>query len=146
GTAANVSAMQVASFAPTSASGRTNEAFAAISVLLAAIFAAVIPLAAAATDLPLPTHANAPDLPAVSAPYNWSGLYVGGHLGYLWGRTHVEDNGITSERNPRTDGIIGGAMAGYNWPIGPAVFGLEGDFAWTRAHGVGSSGSDGGGT
>jgi uncharacterized protein with beta-barrel porin domain len=33
GTAANVSAMQVVSFAPTSASGRTNEAFAAISAL-----------------------------------------------------------------------------------------------------------------
>ena len=33
GTAANVSAMQVVSFAPTSASGRTNEAFAAISAM-----------------------------------------------------------------------------------------------------------------
>ena len=33
GTAANVSEMQVVSFAPTSASGRTNEAFAAISAL-----------------------------------------------------------------------------------------------------------------
>jgi outer membrane immunogenic protein len=146
GTAANVSAMQVASFAPTSASGRTNEAFAAISVVLAAILTALIPPAAWATDLPLPMPTIVPELPAVSAPYNWSGFYVGGHLGYLWGRTHVDDNGVTTERNAPTEGIIGGVLAGYNWQIGAAVFGLEGDFAWTRAHGVGAGGSDGGGT
>ena len=64
------------------------------SVALAAMLAAISPAVAFATDLPLPPMVTkAPPLPATVAPYNWSGLYVGGHLGHLWGRTHVEDNG-----------------------------------------------------
>ena len=109
------------------------------SVALAAMFAAISPAVAFATDLPLPPMVTkAPPLPAAVAPYNWSGLYVGGHLGYLWGRTRVEEGGAVTERNARTDGIIGGAMIGYNWQIGRAVFGLEGDFGWTNARGVGT--------
>ena len=109
------------------------------SVALAAMFAAINPAVAFATDLPLPPMVTkAPPLPAAVAPYNWSGLYVGGHLGYLWGRTRVEEGGAVTERNARTDGIIGGAMIGYNWQIGRAVFGLEGDFGWTNARGVGT--------
>lgn len=117
----------------------------ACRVAVASLLASAMPLAASATDLPLPMPAKAPPLPAPSAPYNWSGVYVGGHLGHFWGRTHVEDDGVTTERNARTDGVIAGAMAGYNWQIGPAVVGLEGDFAWTKAHGVGTGGNDGGG-
>ena len=109
------------------------------SVALAAMFAAMGPVATFATDLPLPPMVTkAPPLPAAVAPYNWSGLYVGGHLGHLWGRTHVEDNGEIAERNARTDGVVGGVMLGYNWQIQRLVFGLEGDFGWTNAHGVGT--------
>jgi len=85
------------------------------SVALAAMLAAISPAVAFATDLPLPPMVTkAPPLPAIVAPYNWSGLYVGGHLGHLWGRTHVEDNGEIAERNARTDGVVGGVMLGYN--------------------------------
>jgi opacity protein-like surface antigen len=109
------------------------------SVALAAMLAAISPAAAFATDLPLPPMVTkAPPLPAIVASYNWSGLYVGGHLGHLWGRTHVEDNGEIAERNARTDGVVGGVMLGYNWQIQRLVFGLEGDFGWTNAHGVGT--------
>ena len=109
------------------------------SVALAAMLAAISPAIAFATDLPLPPMVTkAPPLPASVAPYNWSGLYVGGHLGHLWGRTHVEDNGEIAERNARTDGVVGGVMLGYNWQIQRLVFGLEGDFGWTNAHGVGT--------
>lgn len=75
--------------------------------------------------------------PIAAPPYDWSGLYVGAHLGYLWGRTRVEENGVVTEPGAKTDGVIGGALAGYNWQKGPFVFGLEGDFGWIRAHGVG---------
>jgi hypothetical protein len=128
---------------------------AACRVVLAGLVAGAAPLTARATDLPLPMEAKAPPLPAPPMPasslppssafYNWSGVYVGGHLGHFWGRTQVEDDGVATEHNARTDGIIGGAMAGSNWQIGPAVFGLEGDFGWTNAHGVGTGGNDGSG-
>jgi len=125
----------------------SNHLTAPRSVALAAILAMMIPAVAFATDLPLPMPTKAPPAPIVAPPYNWSGFYVGGHLGYLWGRTHVDDDGVTAERNARTDGIIGGVMAGYNWQINRAVFGIEGDFGWTNARGVGAEPTDpGGGT
>jgi len=117
-------------------------------VALAAMLA-MSPAVAFATDLPLPPmYTKAPPLPAAVPPYNWSGFYVGGHLGYLWGRTHVDDDGVTAERNARTNGVVGGAMVGYNWQIERVVFGLEGDFGWTNAHGVGciENCDNGGGT
>ena len=50
-----------------------------------------------AADLPVkaPVHkAQAP-----SARYDWSGFYLGGHLGYLWGRSHVDENGVEAGHN-----------------------------------------------
>jgi outer membrane immunogenic protein len=91
---------------------------------------------ASAADMPVkaPMYTKAP---IVAPQYDWSGLYVGGHFGYLWGRTRVEEDGVVTEPGAKTDGVIGGALAGYNWQNGPFVFGLEGDFGWTHAQGVG---------
>jgi len=105
------------------------------NVVLATIIAAMSPAVARATDLPIPR--KAPPMPHVAAPYNWSGLYAGGHFGYLWGRTRVDDDGVTTEHNAATNGIVGGVMLGYNWQIDRAVLGLEGDFGWSNAHGIG---------
>ena len=104
-------------------------AFAAVAVIG---FASI----ASAADMPVkaPMYTKAP---IVTPQYDWSGFYVGGHIGYLWGRTRVEEDGIVTEPGAPTDGVIGGALAGYNWQNGPFVFGLEGDFGWTHAHGVG---------
>jgi outer membrane immunogenic protein len=91
--------------------------------------------AASAADMPV----KAPPPPTVAKlPYDWSGLYIGGHLGYLWGRTRVEEDGVVTDPNASTNGTIGGVMVGYNWQRGPIVFGLEGDFGWTNAHGTGN--------
>lgn len=51
--------------------------------------------------------------------YSWAGPYLGGNLGYEWGRVQ------NSPTKP--SGIVGGATAGYNWQNGPWVFGVEGD-------------------
>jgi outer membrane immunogenic protein len=93
-------------------------------------------VAALATDLPVkaPMYTKAP----IAAPrYDWSGFYAGGHFGYIWGRTRVEEDGVETEHNASTDGVIGGVLAGYNWQNGPVVLGVEGDFGWSNAHGVG---------
>jgi outer membrane immunogenic protein len=88
---------------------------------------------ASAADMPV----KAPVPKAAKLPYDWSGLYLGGHLGYMWGRTRVEEDGVVTEPNATTNGTVGGVLLGYNWQSGPVVFGLEGDFGWTNAHGTG---------
>lgn len=76
---------------------------------------------------------------AVDPAYDWSGFYIGGHIGYLWGKTRVVDDGVLTEPGAPTNGVVGGVLAGYNWQRGPLVLGLEGDFGWTNAHGTGVS-------
>jgi len=68
--------------------------------------------------------------------YNWTGFYLGGNLGYSWGRSAstlwLTDAGTTvSSANTRNDmnGVIGGGQLGYNWQFDNKwVFGLEADF------------------
>jgi outer membrane immunogenic protein len=111
-------------------------------IALAALFVALMPLTGFAADLSVPLYSKAPPMAAPSsrmtATYNWSGFYVGGTVGYLWGRTHVDDDGVDIEHNAKTNGTIAGAIFGYSWQINRFVFGLEGDIAWSNAHGVGA--------
>lgn len=103
--------------------------------LISAVSVIALTQIASAADMPV----KAPVAPVapVAIPYNWSGFYVGGHIGYLWGRTRVEEDGEVIEPGAPTDGVIGGVLAGYNWQNGALVLGLEGDFGWTNAHGTG---------
>ena len=74
---------------------------------------------------------------AVMPDYSWAGLYIGGHVGYLWGLTTFTDNGVVTESNAATNGVVGGVLGGYNWQSGALVLGFEGDFGWTKARGTG---------
>jgi outer membrane immunogenic protein len=94
---------------------------------------------AVAADLARPAPLKASPRSVAAAPFDWSGPYLGGHIGYLWGRTRVTDNDILSEPGSQTNGVIGGVLLGYNWQTGPLVFGLESDFGWTHAQGTGTS-------
>lgn len=104
---------------------------------VSALAAAAVTSAAYAADM----AGKAPvyKAPAVKPLYDWSGFYLGGHLGYIWGRTHVDEAGVETEHNAATDGVISGVLAGYNWQRGPLVLGVDGDLGWTNAHGTGSS-------
>jgi outer membrane immunogenic protein len=104
--------------------------------LIAAVPAIAFAQIASAADMPVKAPA---DKAPIITPYNWTGFYVGGHLGYLWGRTTLVDNGVVTETNAPTDGVIGGALGGYNWQNGSLVLGVEGDFGWTNAHGNGAT-------
>ena len=76
----------------------------------------------------------------MAAPaFNWSGFYAGGHFGYLWGRTHVEEDGELTERNAATNGVVGGVLGGYNWQIGAWVLGVDADIGWSNARGNGAT-------
>src|SRR5687768_7315434 len=89
-----------------------------------------------AADMPL----KAPPATAIAAVYNWTGFYLGGHVGYGWGRSTLNDVdnfclGISNCPNPpdryNFDGIVGGVQAGYNWQTGNLVFGVEADFSFS---------------
>jgi opacity protein-like surface antigen len=54
---------------------------------------------ASAADLPAQVYAKAPVM--VDPAYNWSGFYIGGHVGGIWGRSRVFDDGVLTESGAR---------------------------------------------
>jgi opacity protein-like surface antigen len=103
--------------------------------------------AVACISLGLPDTAKSADLPIKAAPapaavveYNWSGLYIGGHAGYGWGRgTWTNISGLFLDPQVRhdMDGALGGGQIGFNYQVGRWVFGVEGDFSATGIDGTG---------
>mgnify|MGYP001301575847 CR=1 FL=1 len=90
---------------------------------------------AQAADLPPAPPPLAPAAPVVYAPqiYNWSGIYVGGHIGGGYSATSWSDP-ITGTGNDDFSswGFLGGAQVGANAQFNRLVLGLEGDFSWTN--------------
>jgi outer membrane immunogenic protein len=102
------------------------------------------------------TSASAADLPmkarpvAVSPAYNWSGFYIGGNVGYGFGRVDDESSStlvatpiapgpvpppflapitipFASSSRTAVDGVIGGGQIGYNAQFNRWVLGIEAD-------------------
>jgi outer membrane immunogenic protein len=94
-----------------------------------ASIAALIGTPALAADMAL----KAP--PPADPIWTWTGWYVGGNVGYSWGRDHgpitlsdpVAGTLFSVTGNTRLDGVIGGGQIGYNWQIKNWVYGLEAD-------------------
>ncbi|MCK1524323.1 MULTISPECIES: outer membrane beta-barrel protein [unclassified Bradyrhizobium] len=107
---------------------------------------------AVAADLAARPYVKAPVM--VDPGYNWSGFYVGGNVGYSWGRERDDGTltGVSSAQVFRTagptpvgapvvtvlgavpvwgrsnvDGVIGGGQFGYNWQQSNWLVGLEAD-------------------
>ena len=89
---------------------------------------------AVAADLSVAPLYKAP-LPAMAPAYNWSGFYLGINGGGGWGHSNWD---TSSDRIGLSGGLVGGT-AGYNWQIGSAVLGLEGDIDWANLKGTSSS-------
>ena len=71
--------------------------------------------AASAADLGQRPVYKAQPAPVMAA-YNWSGFYVGGHIGYAFGREDLRDviTGVTSASDP--EGFLGGAVSKATGP------------------------------
>jgi outer membrane immunogenic protein len=88
--------------------------------------------AASAADLPV----RAPRAPVVVATaYNWSGIYIGGHVGGAWGNKDWVAVGVGPLGSHDVDGFIGGGQLGFNYQTGALVFGAEVDFSWAGLDG-----------
>jgi outer membrane immunogenic protein len=130
--------------------------------IIAVALVACATLPASAADLPAKMYTKAP--PVVAAVYDWTGFYIGGNVGYSWGRART-DGDLTGTQNvsvfrtagptliastntvlgalplsgrTNVDGIIGGGQAGYNWQRGTWLFGLEADFQGSGERGTGN--------
>jgi outer membrane immunogenic protein len=112
-------------------------------------------------------HGSAADLaaplpvikgPVAYAAFDWSGVYVGGHIGGGWEKTTFSDpsashiytfdafgsgfgtgdivNGAGAS-DARPSSVLGGLQAGWMYQIGRLVVGGDFDFSWTRLNGSG---------
>ena len=106
-------------------------------ILLASVGAIAIAGSAFAADLPYraPPPVYLPPAPV----FTWTGIYLGGQIGYAWGRDGIDISTLdpaapffTTGTNP--NGVIGGAHLGYNYQFpgwnwfssSGIVIGLEG--------------------
>jgi outer membrane immunogenic protein len=72
--------------------------------------------------------------------YNWTGFYVGGHIGEGWTDrgTTVPGSGafpVGAAFSKNDMRFLGGLQGGYNWQVGNFVFGVEGEYTWEDVSG-----------
>jgi outer membrane immunogenic protein len=79
---------------------------------------------------------KAPLAPYVAAPFNWTGFYIGAHVGAGWSTNEWIDRGLP-QANYNLNGFLGGGQIGYNWQSGWAVWGVEADASLTNLKGGG---------
>ncbi|MCK1384947.1 outer membrane protein [Bradyrhizobium sp. 21] len=101
------------------------------------IAAAAILLASTSLSFAADMATKAP-LMAPAAVWNWTGFYIGGHVGAGWGTTESTltainpggaiPGGFPIAQNSRS-GFLGGGQLGYNYQSGWVVFGVQGDIA-----------------
>jgi outer membrane immunogenic protein len=113
-----------------------------MKTLLKATVASIVLLgsgAALASDLPSKKYL--PLAPALPKFYDWTGVYVGGQIGYSWGRDRLSEF-LTAGRTPlgvsfdySPSSFVAGAHLGFNYQIGSVVLGVEGDIEGMNARG-----------
>jgi outer membrane immunogenic protein len=94
------------------------------TVALIALGATVPALAADMAARPAYTKA-----PAYAQPiYNWTGFYIGGHVGGAFDG----NNGFNTVNNNNSNGrFLGGLQGGYDYQFAPSwVMGIEGQYSW----------------
>ncbi len=72
--------------------------------------------------------------PAASAPFNWTGFYVGINGGYAWGTSNWTDSTGAATGNFNVRGGMVGGTIGYNLQTSQFVLGAEGDIdaSWIK--------------
>lgn len=102
-------------------------------IILISVIAMLSTGMAVAADLPVKSR----PLPAPVPVINWTGFYVGAHLGGGWGYSDWYDPPPAPflEAGLRPGGFLGGVQGGVNFQVQQVVLGVEGDFSWARING-----------
>lgn len=101
---------------------------------LALLSSAVMIGAASAADLPVKAR------PYAAPAFSWTGIYVGGNVGYGWGSTH----GTAANPLPGNfdiDGGLAGLQIGANYQMQNWVLGIEADYQWADIDGSNTVGA-----
>lgn len=95
--------------------------------LLATVALATVSAPALAADLGARPYYN--KAPAYAAPiYNWTGFYIGGHIGGAFAGSNSFNGLVLNDHNSR---LMGGVQAGADWQFAPSwVLGVEGQYSW----------------
>jgi outer membrane immunogenic protein len=123
---------------------------------LAAALALSAPVTAFAADLPQPPPPLPPAPVFVPPPFTWSGIYVGGNIGWGWTNVTFTDTGpapygfgqvfpLGNTQSAGQNGFLGGAQIGVNWQFQQFVVGAEADFDATAINNT-QNGSPGSGS
>ena len=95
-----------------------------LGVVAFVTLAAAVP--ALAVDLPVRTYTKAPAY-AAAPIYNWTGFYVGGHVGGAF-KGNEEFAGVSNNNDGR---FLGGVQVGGDYQFAPNwVAGVEGQYSW----------------
>jgi outer membrane immunogenic protein len=95
----------------------------------AAIVTFVAP--AFAADIPARTYTKAPVYTAPQVIYNWTGFYIGGHLGGAF----ASDNSLEASGGR----FLGGLQGGFDYQFAPNwVLGLEAQYSWLSTNNNGA--------
>lgn len=85
---------------------------------------------ASAADMPVKAPVRAA---AAVVATNWSGMYVGAHVGYGWSDVEWTYDGFSSPNNLFDGGgLIAGGQVGWNYQTGMWIWGIEGEASWAR--------------
>src|ERR1700716_2286723 len=94
--------------------------------------AALVALAAPAfaADMPARPYTNAPVYTAPAVVYNWTGFYIGGHVGGAF----AGNNGLQGS-DAR---FLGGVQGGFDYQFAPNwVTGIEAEYSWMNRNNTG---------
>jgi outer membrane immunogenic protein len=117
--------------------GRFGSAF--VASVLAIATAGVTATVAFAADLPVPAVAPRSYSPPPPAHYDWTGFYIGGHVGGGQVQDIVTATTTTALLNAGTPtkvspaGLIGGPQVGLQYEFAPIVVGVEATWTATSA-------------
>jgi outer membrane immunogenic protein len=103
---------------------------------------AALPVAASAADMPV----KAPPVPYVAAPAsNWTGLYLGGQIGWGWATNQSTQLAATpstlagtTDKQVNSNGFLGGVYGGYNYQFNQFLVGVDGDYSAADVIGTGA--------
>jgi outer membrane immunogenic protein len=104
-------------------------------VLLATTAFGLLAATAAAMAADLPYRNQMPvKAPAYGPAFSWTGFYIGVNGGGAFGNSSYNFAGLTSTGFDTSGGLVGGTI-GFNYQMGPVVWGVEGDGDWSGVSG-----------